>query len=155
MIYTKLTKTAIKLAYDKHMNQTDKSGIPYILHPVHVAEQMDDEYSTTVALLHDVIEDTNTTFKDLEKMGFPFEVIEALKCLTHKKEQDYFDYIKNISKNEIATKVKIADLIHNSDLSRLDNITTEDLIRVKKYEECLKYLQNIYNIDNTNVVHKL
>lgn len=70
MIYTKLTKTAIKLAYDKHINQTDKSGIPYILHPVHVAEQMDDEYSTTVALLHDVIEDTNTTFKDLEKWDF-------------------------------------------------------------------------------------
>ena len=151
MIYTSMTKKAIKLAYEKHKNQFDKSGMPYILHPVHVAEQMSDEYSTVVALLHDIVEDTDVTFEDLKNEGFPIEVIESLKCLTHEKEQNYFDYIKNISKNEIATKVKIADLMHNSDLSRLDNVTQEDLLRLKKYEECIKYLKSVYSLDEEKI----
>ena len=83
MIYTKLTKKAMKIAFEAHKNQTDKNGMPYIYHPIHLAEQMSDEATVCVALLHDVVEDTDTTFEDLEKEGFTPEIISALKLMTH------------------------------------------------------------------------
>lgn len=143
MIYTKNTKKAMKIAYDKHAGQYDKSGIPYIYHPIHIAEQMDDENSTIVALLHDVLEDTNTTIDEIKKYEFDIKVLEALKTLNHSKNLDYFEYIKLVSQNEIAKKVKIADLMHNLDISRLSKVTQKDLDRVKKYEISLEYLKKI------------
>ena len=82
MIYTPLTKKAMTLAYDAHLGQKDKGGIPYIFHPAHLAEQMDDEISCCAAWLHDVAEDTSYTLEELEE-EFPREVIEALRLLTH------------------------------------------------------------------------
>ena len=140
MIYTEMTKKAIKLMFEKHKDQVDKSGMPYVFHPFHLAEQMDDEETTITALLHDIVEDTNTTFEDLRKLGFSDNVINALKLMTHDKNIDYFEYVKNISKNPIARKVKIKDLEHNMDTSRLDEVTDKDLERVKKYKKCYKYL---------------
>lgn len=142
MIYTEMTKKAIKLMFEKHKDQVDKSGIPYVFHPFHLAEQMDDEETTITALLHDIVEDTDTTFEDLRKLGFSDNVINALKLMTHDKNVDYFEYVKNISKNPIARKVKIKDLEHNMDTSRLDEVTDKDLERVKKYKKCHKYLLN-------------
>ena len=141
MIYTPLTKKAIKLAYKAHKDQYDKAGVPYINHPLHLAESMDDEYTTIAALLHDVVEDTNITLDDLAK-EFPKEVIDALKLLTHHKGVPYMDYVAKIKTNDIAKAVKIADLKHNSDLTRLDNITDKDLERVKKYQEALELLKD-------------
>ena len=141
MIYTPLTKKAIKLAYKAHKDQYDKAGVPYINHPLHLAESMDDEYTTIAALLHDVVEDTNITLDDLAK-EFPKEVIDALKLLTHHKGVPYMDYVAKIKTNDIAKAVKIADLKHNSDLTRLDNITDKDLERVKKYQETLELLKD-------------
>ena len=103
MIYTALTKKAMKVAYEAHHGQTDRSGTPYIFHPFHVAEQMDDELSVCTALLHDVIEDTEITFEDLTG-EFPEEVVEALRCLTRDKNMNYFDYIRKLRKNPIAKK---------------------------------------------------
>ena len=137
-----MTKKAIKLMFEKHKDQVDKSGIPYVFHPFHLAEQMDDEETTITALLHDIVEDTDTTFDDLRKLGFSDNVINALKLMTHDKNIDYFEYVKNISKNPIARKVKIKDLEHNMDTSRLDEVTDKDLERVKKYKKCYKYLLN-------------
>ena len=142
MIYTEMTKKAIKLMFEKHKDQVDKSGMPYVFHPFHLAEQMDDEETTITALLHDIVEDTDTTFDDLRKLGFSDNVINALKLMTHDKNIDYFEYVKNISKNPIARKVKIKDLEHNMDTSRLDEVTDKDLERVKKYKNCYKYLLN-------------
>ena len=142
MIYTEMTKKAIKLMFEKHKDQVDKSGMPYVFHPFHLAEQMDDEETTITALLHDIVEDTNTTFEDLRKLGFSDNVINALKLMTHDKNVDYFEYVKNISKNPIARKVKIKDLEHNMDTSRLDEVTDKDIERVKKYKKCHKYLLN-------------
>lgn len=142
MIYTEMTKKAIKLMFEKHKDQVDKSGMPYVFHPFHLAEQMDDEETTITALLHDIVEDTDTTFDDLRKLGFSDNVINALKLMTHDKNIDYFEYVKNISKNPIARKVKIKDLEHNMDTSRLDEVTDKDLERVKKYKKCYKYLLN-------------
>ena len=139
MINSKLTKKAMIIAYNAHKNQLDKAGIPYIYHPIHLAEQMDTETECIVALLHDVVEDTDITFDDLEK-EFPKDSIEALKLLTHDKSVDYMEYIKAIKENDIAKKVKIADLIHNSDLTRLENITPKNILRKEKYKKAVDIL---------------
>ena len=141
MKYTPLTKKAIKVAYEAHKDQYDKAGLPYITHPLHLAEGMNDEYTTIAALLHDVVEDTDITLDDLTK-EFPKEVIDALKLLTHHKGVPYMDYVAKIKTNDIAKAVKIADLKHNSDLTRLDNITDKDLERIKKYQEALELLKD-------------
>ena len=143
MIYTPLTKKALKLCFDSHKEQIDKTGMPYVFHPFHLAEQMDDEISTVCALLHDVVEDTDTTLEDLGDMGFPDEVIEVLKLLTHTDGVPYMDYVEKISSNTIATKVKIADLTHNSDLTRMspDEIDEYALKRNEKYKSALKLLK--------------
>lgn len=141
MINTKLTRKAMIIAYNAHMNQFDRANVPYIYHPIHLAEQMESENECIVALLHDVVEDTDVTFEQLEK-DFPDEVIEALKLLTHDKKMDYMKYIEKIKKNNIAKKVKIADIIHNSDETRLDKITIKDIVRRNKYKNALEYLEN-------------
>ena len=146
MIYTEMTKKAIKVMFEKHKNQVDKAGMPYVLHPLWVAEQMNDEIRTTVALLHDIVEDTDMTFGQLLELGFPADVIECLKLLTHEPGVEYFEYIKKIATNEIATSVKMADLCHNSDLSRLNEITNKDLLRAEKYKNSLEYLSKTSNL---------
>lgn len=132
----------MRLAFDVHKDQTDKSGTPYIYHPIHLAEQMDDENAVIVALLHDVVEDSNMIFEDITQLGFPDEVIVALKLLTHDDTVEYMDYIKSLSKNEIARKVKLADLRHNSDLARLSTVNENDIQRLKKYNEAILVLSN-------------
>ena len=143
MIYTELTKKAMRIAYEKHKDQYDKSGVPYIFHPFHVAESMTDENTTAIALLHDVVEDTETTFEELETMGFGAKIIEALRLLTREEGQDYFSYIEKLSKNPLAVQVKLSDLRHNSDLSRLAVVTQKDRERVEKYNKCTDYLKKV------------
>lgn len=142
MLYTNLTKKAMQICFEKHRNQLDKSGIPYPFHPFHVAESMTDEETTITALLHDVVEDTDTTFEELAEYGFPNVVIEALRLLTHDDSVPYSAYIQEIKQNPIARAVKIADLQHNSDLSRLDTITQKDLERYEKYKAALELLNS-------------
>ena len=143
MIYTELTKKALKLCFEAHKDQVDKTNLPYVFHPFHLAEQMTDEISTVCALLHDVVEDTNTSFIDLENMGFPKEVIDVLKLLTHNDNTPYMDYVINLSQNKTAVKVKLADLKHNSDLTRLDVIDEYALQRKEKYAKAIAYLENL------------
>lgn len=140
MIYTDLTKKAMKLCFDAHRDQVDKTGIPYVFHPIHLAEQMTDELSTVCALLHDVVEDSDYTFADLEAMGFPRRVIEVLTLLTHEKGVPYMDYVRLIAQDPVAKQVKIADLRHNSDLSRLDSVDEKAIARAKKYAKAMKIL---------------
>lgn len=141
MIYTDKTKKAIKLCCEAHAGQTDKSGLPYVHHPLHLAEQMDDEDSTVVALLHDIVEDTSYTLDDLESMGYGDSVIDALRLLTHDDSVPYLDYVRDIAKSPLARKVKLADLAHNSDLTRLDHEPTEqDLKRYHKYQKAREIL---------------
>lgn len=143
MIYTPTTKKAMKLMFEKHKDQVDKSGMPYVFHPMHVAESMEDENTTVVALLHDIVEDTDMTLDDLRQLGFNEECLTALNLMTHDESVDYFDYVVSIGENDIARKVKMSDLKHNSDLTRLSNVTEKDLMRVEKYKRCLNYLQEI------------
>ena len=141
MIYTEKTKEALKLCFEAHKNQMDKSGMPYIFHPFHLAEQMETEETPIVALLHDIVEDTRYTFRHLEKRGFSKEVIDAIKLLTHNDGSDYMEYVKRIKYNPIAKAVKLADLKHNSDITRLNEVTEKALKRREKYLEAIKLLE--------------
>ena len=141
MIYTPLTKQALKLCFHAHRDQTDKSGLPYVFHPFHLAEQMSDEITTIVALLHDVVEDTNYTLSDLADMGFPHQALDAIALMTHDDAVPYLDYVARLRSNPVARAVKLADLRHNSDLSRLDIVDEEALARVKKYAQAIALLE--------------
>jgi (p)ppGpp synthase/HD superfamily hydrolase len=143
MIYTKLTNKAICIAFDIHKEQKDKSGLPYFHHPFHLAEQMDDEISTAAALLHDVVEDSDMTFEDLEGQGIPPAVIDALRLLTHDDGTPYMDYIQKIkdSGNPVAAAVKLADLRHNSDVSRIDVFDEKMKKRLDKYKAAMRILE--------------
>ena len=117
MVYTELTNRAMRLAYAAHHGQLDYNGIPYIFHPLHLAEQMDDETSCCAALLHDVVEDTPMTLEELSG-EFPAEIIHVVDLLTHRDTDDYFTYLAKIKTHPIAVKIKLVDIAHNSDQSR-------------------------------------
>ena len=125
MIYTPLTYKAMHIAYNAHHGQLDNSGAPYIFHPIHLAEQMEDEISCCAALLHDVVEDTAVTLDDLRK-DFPEEVVEAVRLLTHEKGVPLEEYLLAIKANPIALKVKLADNAHNADQSRCCGIEVSE-----------------------------
>lgn len=141
MIYTQKTKQALKLCFEAHKEQTDKSGLPYVFHPFHLAEQMHTEETTIVALLHDVLEDTDYTLADLTAQGFDKAITDALALLTHDDATEYMDYVRAIKKNPIAKAVKLADLRHNSDLSRLDTVDEKALERREKYQKAIALLE--------------
>ena len=143
MLYTPLTKKALRIAFDAHKNQVDRSGLPYVFHPFHLAEGMEDEISAAAALLHDVAEDTPVTFEAMALQGIPPEVIEILKLLTHGEDVPYLDYVRKISEsgNARAVKIKLADLNHNADLSRLDEVTAADYQRLEKHAAAKRLLE--------------
>ena len=138
MIYTELTIKAMNLAYSAHHGQFDKGGVPYIFHPIHLAEEMDDEISTCVALLHDTVEDTAVTLEELAE-SFPREIVEAVDLLTHRDGVEYFDYVRSIRANPVAVKVKLADLRHNGDPKRISNQGNAEKRR-EKYAKAWKIL---------------
>ncbi len=141
MIYTSLTEKALKISFEAHKDQVDKAGIPYVYHPYEVARQMGDEISVCVALLHDVVEDTALTLEDLEKAGFPKEVTDAVKALTHESTVPYLEYVKALRGNETARKVKIADLHHNLDSTRLLSVPQGRREKEHLYKEALLILE--------------
>ena len=142
MIYTENTKKALKLCFEAHKDQVDKSGLPYVFHPFHLAEQMTDEETTIVALLHDVVEDTDYTLDDLRGMGFGDAVMDALARMTHDSSVPYMEYVAGLKADPIARTVKLADLRHNSDLSRLDHVDDAARERVRKYEQAIRLLED-------------
>lgn len=142
MIYTDLTKKALKIAFDVHKEQKDKGGLPYIYHSFYLATLMADEYSICVALLHDVFEYSDYSFEYLTKEGFPNEIIKAVKLLTYDKNTSYLDYIYKIKTSKLATTVKVAELKHNSDLTRLSLVDESDIERQKVYKSALIILKD-------------
>ena len=141
MIYTSKTKLALKVCFEAHKEQVDKSGLPYVFHPFHLAEQMQTEETTVVALLHDVVEDTTVTLSMLAEKGFSQEILDAVALMTHKDGVDYMDYVRAIKENPIAKAVKLADLRHNSDVTRLDVVDEKALKRREKYAEAIALLE--------------
>lgn len=141
MIYTPKTKMALKLCFEAHKEQVDKTDMPYVFHPFHLAEQMETEETTIVALLHDVVEDTDYTIDDLIKMGFDKTVTDAIALLTHDNAVEYMDYVRLVKSNPVAKAVKLADLRHNSDLSRMDVVDEKALSRTEKYKKAIALLE--------------
>ena len=135
-----MLELALSITTEAHRGQFDKSGIDYIEHPIFVASQVDSEEEKAVALLHDVIEDSSVTAEELLNAGLPETVVTAVQILSKKKGQDYQTYLKTVKSNPLARAVKLADLKHNSDLSRLETITDKDLERLEKYKKAIDYL---------------
>ena len=135
-----LYQQALAIAKDAHKGQVDKAGVDYIQHPLFVASLVEGELAKTVALLHDVVEDSAWTLEDLRKEGLPEEVVQAVGILTKNRNENYEEYILRVKQNPLARQVKLADLKHNSDLSRLANVTDRDRKRVAKYQKAIAYL---------------
>lgn len=135
-----LLEKAISIALTAHSGKTDKGGNPYILHPLRVMFAMETTEEKIVAMLHDVIEDSNTTILKLKKDKFSKKILSAVSLLTKRENQSYQDYILAIKKNPIATKVKLIDLKDNMNTKRLKKITLSDKKRLKKYKEAFKLL---------------
>ena len=141
MIYTPLTNRAMQIAYEAHHGQLDKCGMPYIFHPFHLAEQMEDEYAVCVALLHDVLEDTDYPREALAA-EFPAEIMEALDLLTHQEDVPYLEHVEKLKPNPLAKAVKIADLTHNTDMTRvpLDGPEVQKILE-EKYRRAFEILK--------------
>jgi len=132
---------ALVIAEKAHKGQVDKAGKDYIEHPLFVASLVNSEEEKATALLHDVIEDSSYTFDDLLNAGIPTDVVEAVSLLTKPRDVSYQVYLDGIKKNHIARIVKLADLTHNSDLSRLPDISEKDIERQEKYKRAIEYLK--------------
>lgn len=141
MIYTPMVNRALRLAYRAHAGQLDRGGVPYIFHPYHLAEQMDDERSICVALLHDVVEDSPVTLEEIQR-EFPSEIAEAVALLTHDPSTDYFAYVRRLKANPLARKVKLADLMHNTDQARCAGAGI-DPVKLQHWREKYRRAQEI------------
>ena len=143
-----IIKKAKALAESAHKGQFDKAGQPYILHPLVLAEDLkgrgyEDKY-IVVALLHDTLEDTDLTIDEIcttLDISTDSDIIEALKLLTHEQSVPYMTYIERLKCNKIARIVKMADLRHNMDLSRISHVTEKDLARIEKYKKAYALLE--------------
>ena len=131
---------AIALASEAHKGQKDKNGAPYIQHPLRVMARVQSENEKIVAVLHDIIEDTDYTIENLRENGYSKEVLEAIDCLTKRDGEDYDEYLNRSMSNHIAQKVKIADLEDNMDIRRFEVLTEEDLKRLNKYLDAWRHL---------------
>lgn len=133
---------AYEIASRAHANQVDKAGKPYLHHPLAVADGVESEEAKVVALLHDIAEDTPITLDSLRAL-FGDTIADALTCLTHREGERYDEYVRRAAANPLARKVKMADLTHNMDLSRLPVVTDWDRERVKKYQRAMAYLKSV------------
>ena len=136
---------AIALTSEVFKEVSDKSGTPYILHCLHVMNAVgpEDHELMTIAVLHDVVEDTEITLENLMEAGYSTRVVNALTCLTHVRWEPYDDYIKRVAENKDAIKVKLADLGHNSDIHRMKGLREKDFKRLEKYHRAYAFLSQI------------
>lgn len=136
-----LINKAIEIAAKAHDNQTDKAGKPYIFHPLRVMLSVKGETEQCTAVLHDVLEDTDIIEEYLLSEGFSLEIIDALRLLTRKEDDDYMEYIERLKSNKIAKAVKLADLADNMDISRIESPTEADYLRIEKYKKAYRLLK--------------
>lgn len=131
---------AIKFASRVLNGRTDEKGEPYINHAMRVADKMETEFEKIVAVLHDVLEDTDCSIHDLQDAGFSREVIECVEQLTRKSDFTYFEYIEDIATSEVCKKVKLAELADNQDIVRVNKLSFKTYsleARCKKVQEIL------------------
>lgn len=138
--FTELREKAMQIAEKVHSSQVDKGGKPYINHPVRVERMCSRQEDRLVALLHDTVEDGDIASEYLLTVGFPQEVVDAVLSVSRKRGENYFDFILRCKENPIGRRVKIADLIDNMDITRLNELTEKDIERLKKYHKAYKIL---------------
>lgn len=151
MEYSLLAKALI-LATESHDGQFDLAGKPYILHPLHVMSKMEREDDKIVAVLHDIVEDTDVSLEDIEGLGFPGHILRAIDALTRREDESYSVYMSRVASNEIATRVKIADIRHNLDFTRIPrDLSEKDLERIKKHATAYRLLKAVqWNKENAS-----
>ena len=125
-----------------HQGQFDKAGKPYIFHPQAVASMVDTDEEKAVAWLHDTIEDSDFTEQDLIEREIPQQVVDGVIAMTKVEGEEYSHYLHKLKNNDLARKVKMADLIHNCDLSRISNPTEKDRVRIEKYKKAMEFLKS-------------
>ena len=135
-----LLERAILLAVQAHRGQVDRSGAPYILHPLRVMFRVEAENERIAAVLHDVVEDTDWTLDGLRAEGFPEEVVQAVDCLTRREGESYDDRVARAAANPIARRVKLADLEDNMDARRLARWSEEDAARFERYHRAWRFI---------------
>jgi (p)ppGpp synthase/HD superfamily hydrolase len=133
---------AVALACRVHAGQVDKSGKPYILHPLRLMLKFEDVDEQVVSVLHDVVEDGDVTLEELRELGVSSAAVAAIDCLSKREGELYEDFIARIKPNDLARRVKIADIRDNMDLTRLPQVSDKDLQRVAKYHRALRELMS-------------
>ncbi len=146
--YNQLLELAIKVATEAHVGQVDKGGKPYINHPQAVAASLTNTEYKIVAYLHDVCEDTSITFDDLKDMGFTYRIVNSIRLLTKTDELTYEEYLRRLRMDSCARAVKIADLKHNMDITRIPNPSEKDYVRIEKYKKSLAFLESSTYVDS-------
>lgn len=146
--------TAIRIMGSVHENHLDKGGKPYALHPIRIAMRLrtDDMELMAIAMLHDVIEDSEMTIEDLRAEGFSQRVLDALALLTHDPEDSYETYIRKMAANIDAILVKLEDLRDNSDITRLKGLKDKDFKRMQRYQKAFTYLRGV--LENYKMVYE-
>jgi len=134
---------AIQIAVQAHYGHKDKYGDPSILHPLRMMCSLEDENARIVAVLHDVVEDTDWSFDDLKKEGFGAEILDALDCVTRRDEESYEDFVNRSASNSLARRVKLADLKDNMDVRRMREVKAKDVERLEKYLRAYRKLQEV------------
>ncbi|MEW5721579.1 MAG: hypothetical protein AB1896_00615 [Thermodesulfobacteriota bacterium] len=149
-----LLEKAIQIAVQAHQGKKDKAGAPYILHPLRVMFQMDSEEEMTVAVLHDVVEDSDYTLDRLREIGFPDQVLEALDSVTNREAagETYEDFVTRAGLHPVGLKIKRADLKDNLDLARLAQVTDRDVRRLRKYHQALSRLAELEKVQREVVM---
>ncbi len=140
-----LLEKAIGLAVKAHQGQRDRYGAPYILHPLRVMARIEDVQGKVLAILHDVVEDTQWTLPALRAEGFPEPILHSLDCLTKREGEEYDEFVKRSASDPLALRVKLADLEDNMDVRRLPEITEQDRARLQKYLGAWKRLTGLRN----------
>jgi (p)ppGpp synthase/HD superfamily hydrolase len=138
-----LIEKSLEIALKAYSGLVDKSGSPYILHPLRVMSKMETEEEMAIALLHDVIEDSTITAKDLLEIGFSKTIVDAVSVLTKKKNERYDYFINRVLKSKLATKIKIYDIEDNMNLLRLNTVSKKDLQRLEKYHKAWNVLTQV------------
>jgi len=141
---------AIEFAAHKHVDQVDKGGAPYILHPLRMMMRLrtSDQELMAIAVLHDVVEDCDVSFDELKDLGMPERVLTGVRALTRQAGETYEQFIDRLQFSRDAMLVKREDLRDNSDLTRLKGVTTKDIARMEKYMRAFKHIEALLNPTN-------
>lgn len=139
MGYSKDVEAAKELAYMMHEGQVDKAGLPYVTHPERVASRLESPEERVVGWLHDTVEDTEMTVDEIRERFGP-ETAAAVDAISRRDDETWEDYIERMKREPIARRVKIIDLIDNSNLSRIPRVTMRDVERQARYNRALKEL---------------